>query len=99
MFIIMIIIILTQNRLAYYYYLILYIDKPYLNPTPGWVKMGWVGLGPRNFNPPKSGFRPIFDNPTNPITRWVRVTRRVNPVGRELYVINRPIIPLLIQTR
>src|SRR3954453_12632230 len=47
-----------------------------------WVGLGWV---PEFLTYPTLGWVPIFDNPTYPTTRWVRVTRRVSPTGRGLY--------------
>src|SRR3954453_18389989 len=48
-----------------------------------WVGLGWV---PEFLTYPTLGWVPVFDNPTYPTTRWVRVTRRVSPTGRGLYV-------------
>ena len=36
------------------------------NPTPGWVKMGWVGLGPRIFDLPNVGLGTYFRQPNLP---------------------------------
>ena len=37
-----------------------------VNPTPGWVNMGWVGLGSRIFDPPNVGLGTYFRQPNQP---------------------------------
>src|SRR3954452_1246272 len=37
-----------------------------VNPTSGWVKMGWVGLGPRIFDLPNVGLGTYFREPNLP---------------------------------
>src|SRR3954451_17559329 len=56
-------------RLEQYFFLSITLN---VNPTSGWVKMGWVGLGPRIFDLPNVGLSTYFRQPNLPN----------NPLGR-----------------